>query len=109
MYLQTENTGDSLTTAVTIDNAQKVGIGTSSPAELFDVAGNAVFSGSGGFTNVGIGTTSPSERLHIVQKTSGPTIRLEAKNYGGKIASFGYDSAAAYIVTGNPGSVIMYM
>jgi hypothetical protein len=45
---------------VRIDTFGRVGIGTTSPAQLLHVNGNSVITG-----NLGVGNTSPSQRLHI--------------------------------------------
>ncbi|MBN2020334.1 MAG: hypothetical protein JW749_08920, partial [Sedimentisphaerales bacterium] len=52
-----------------------VGIGTTSPSQKLDVAGNAAFSG-----NVGIGTTSPRDMLDIQGSSFMPLVILENTN-----------------------------
>ncbi|MCB9190051.1 MAG: tail fiber domain-containing protein [Flavobacteriales bacterium] len=58
-----DNTPVSLSTdaKMTIQSNGNVGIGTTAPAQKFDLAGTGTISG-----NLGIGTVSPSESLHVV-------------------------------------------
>ena len=62
LYLQTENTGDTLTTAITIDNAQNVKLAG-------NISGSSTSTGSFGSVhtagNVGIGNTNPTALLTI--------------------------------------------
>jgi hypothetical protein len=58
---------------LTLNPNGDVGVGTTSPANKFSVAGNANFTG-----NVGIGTSSPGAPLHVVGGNAFPHLKLAA-------------------------------
>jgi hypothetical protein len=84
---------------IRIDTFGRVGIGTTSPAQLLHVAGNGTLTG-----NLGIGVTSPAQKLHVAGNaafsgfvgigTTAPAFRLHVKG-GANISQVTIDAYSA--------------
>jgi trimeric autotransporter adhesin len=120
---------DSLT-AMTITNAQKVGIGTTSPSNVFSVNGSASFGTYGSTTatvansvivggNVGIGTSSPAGPLDVEGGTAGSGAgkpltlvgQMGSAAMGGAInitagAAGAASAGGAVVITGGAGGLV---